>query len=197
MSGTWTRARARSTTCPSPARILPLRPSPCRSCRTWWTSTAPGPPRSATCPSRASPSPTPLWLAPSSAEGFIEGQAGFRMVGNDPTFDATRLKWQKTPGAVNVDHGHGIGFEDNTFTHLGAVGPNLNTGTQGTDITGNVFRQIAATGIQIGGVDVIDAHPDDPRDITKDTQVADNVVTKVADQYNGSIGILAGYTDHT
>ncbi|MFE5083155.1 discoidin domain-containing protein [Streptomyces mirabilis] len=137
------------------------------------------------------------WLAPSSSEGLIEGQAGFRMVGNDPDFDATRLKWQKTPGAVNVNYGHGIGFEGNTFTHLGAVGLNLNTGTQGTDITGNVFRQIAATGIQIGGVEVIDAHPDDPRDITKDTRVDNNVVTKVADQYNGSIGILAGYTDHT
>lgn len=137
------------------------------------------------------------WLAPSSSEGLIEGQAGFRMVGNDPTFDATRLKWQKTRGAVNVDHGHGIGFEGNTFTQLGAVGLNLDTGTQGTDITGNVFRQIAATGIQIGGVEVIDAHPDDSRDITKNTTVANNVVTKVADQYNGSVGILAGYTDRT
>ncbi|MFD4411519.1 discoidin domain-containing protein [Streptomyces sp. NPDC058476] len=137
------------------------------------------------------------WLAPSSSEGLIEGQAGFRMVGNDPDFDATRLKWQKTPGAVNVSHGHDVGFQGNTFTHLGAVGLNLNTGTQGTDITGNVFRQIAATGIQIGGVEVIDAHPDDPRDITKDTTVDNNVVTKVADQYNGSLGILAGYTDHT
>ncbi|MFF1452381.1 discoidin domain-containing protein [Streptomyces sp. NPDC058274] len=137
------------------------------------------------------------WLAPSSSEGLIEGQAGFRMVGNDPDFDATRLKWQKTPGAVNVSHGHDVGFRGNTFTHLGAVGLNLNTGTQGTDITGNVFRQIAATGIQIGGVEVIDAHPDDPRDITKDTTVDNNVVTKAADQYNGSLGILAGYTDHT
>ncbi|MFF2433341.1 discoidin domain-containing protein [Streptomyces sp. NPDC058107] len=138
------------------------------------------------------------WLAPSSSDGLIEGQAGFRMVGNDnPDFDSTRLKWQKTPGAVNVSHGHNVGFQGNTFTHLGAVGLNLNTGTQGTDITGNVFRQIAATGIQIGGTDVIDAHPDDPRDITKDTTVDNNLVTKVADQYNGSVGILAGYTDHT
>lgn len=138
------------------------------------------------------------WLAPSSSDGLIEGQAGFRMVGNDnPDFDSTRLKWQKTPGAVNVNHGHQIGFQGNTFTHLGAVGLNLNTGTQGTDITGNTFRQIAATGIQIGGTDVIDAHPDDPRDITKDTTVDNNVVTEVADQYNGSVGILAGYTDHT
>ncbi|MFC8078471.1 discoidin domain-containing protein [Streptomyces sp. NPDC057307] len=138
------------------------------------------------------------WLAPSSSDGLIEGQAGFRMVGEgNPNFNSTRLNWKKTPGAVNVSYGHDIGFEGNTFTHLGAVGLNLNTGTQGTDITGNVFRQIAATGIQIGGVEVIDAHPDDPRDITKDSMVDNNVVTKVADQYNGSLGILAGYTDHT
>ncbi|MEU3188230.1 discoidin domain-containing protein [Streptomyces sp. NPDC006923] len=138
------------------------------------------------------------WLAPSSPDGLIEGQAGFRMVGEgNPDFDSTRLKWQKTPGAVNVSYGHNVGFRDNTFTHLGAVGLNLNTGTQSAAITGNVFRQIAATGIQIGGTDVIDAHPDDPRDITKDVTVDNNVVTKVADQYNGSLGILAGYTDHT
>ncbi|MEV7680541.1 discoidin domain-containing protein [Streptomyces sp. NPDC088341] len=138
------------------------------------------------------------WLAPSSPDGHIEGQAGFRMVGeNNPDFDSTRLNWQKTPGAVNVTHGHRIGFSGNTFTHLGAVGLNLNTGTQDTDVTGNVFRQIAATGIQIGGVEAGDAHPDDRRDITKDVTVGNNVVTRAADVYNGSLGILAGYTDHT
>ncbi|MFF0465378.1 discoidin domain-containing protein [Streptomyces mexicanus] len=138
------------------------------------------------------------WLEPSSPDGHVEGQAGFRMVGDDnPTFDSTRLHWKKTPGAVNVSHGQHIGFEGDTFTHLGAVGLNLNTGTQHTEITGNVFRQIAATGIQVGGVEWGDAHPDDPRDVTKDTLVANNLVTQVADQYNGSLGILAGYTDST
>ena len=138
------------------------------------------------------------WLAPSSSDGMVEGQAGFRIVGsNNPTFDSTRLNWVKTPGAVNVSYGHGVSFDGNTFTHLGAVGLNLNTGTQNTDVTGNVFTQVAATGIQIGGTEVIDAHPTDPRDITKDNTLDNNVVTNVADQYNGSVGILAGYTDHT
>jgi chitodextrinase len=138
------------------------------------------------------------WLDPSSPDGLVEGQAGFRIVGsNNPTFDSTRLNWVKTPGAINVDFGRNTAFDGNTFTHLGAVGLNLNTGTQGTDITGNVFKEIAATGIQVGGTDVIDAHPSDPRDITKDNTVDNNVVTDVADQYNGSLGIFAGYTDHT
>nr|WP_206305610.1 discoidin domain-containing protein [Actinacidiphila soli] len=138
------------------------------------------------------------WLAPSSSDGLIEGQAGFRIVGsNNPDFDSTRLNWVKTPGAVNVSYGHAVSFLDNTFTHLGAVGLNLNTGTQGTQITGNVFKEIAATGIQVGGTDVIDHHPSDPRSITKDNTVSNNVVTNVADQYTGSLGIMAGYTDHT
>ncbi|MCU1476355.1 MAG: hypothetical protein JWQ64_1048 [Subtercola sp.] len=138
------------------------------------------------------------WLAPSSADGMVEGQAGFRIVGDTyPTFDSSRLYWQKTPGAVNVSYGHSISFTGNRFTHLGAVGLNLNTGTQGTDIVGNVFTDVAATGIQIGGTDVIDHHPTDQRSVTKNTLVSDNVVTKVANLYNGSVGILAGYTDHT
>ena len=138
------------------------------------------------------------WLAPSSADGLVEGQAGFRIVGsNNPTFDSTRLNWVKTPGAVNVSYGHSVSFTGNTFTHLGAVGLNLNTGTQGTRITGNVFKEIAATGIQVGGTDVIDHHPGDTRSITKDNTVDNNVVTQVADQYRGSVGILVGYTDHT
>ncbi|WP_406841586.1 discoidin domain-containing protein (plasmid) [Streptomyces sp. AHU1] len=137
------------------------------------------------------------WLAPSSADGLVEGQAGFRMIGDNPDFDSTRLKWQKTPGAVNVSYGDHIAFENNTFTHLGAVGLNLNTGSQNTRITGNLFHEIAATGIQIGGVTASDAHPDDPRDLTRNTTVDNNAVTQAADQYNGSVGILAGYTDHT
>ncbi|MDQ1549426.1 MAG: hypothetical protein QOD27_1084, partial [Microbacteriaceae bacterium] len=137
------------------------------------------------------------WLAPSSSDGVIEGQAGFRMVGNNPTFDSTRLNWQKTPGAVNVTYGHNVSFSDNRFTNLGAVGLNLNTGSQGTNIVGNVFTDIAATGIQVGGSDVIDHHPTDLRSVTKDTLVSNNVVTNVADIYTGSVGILTTYTDHT
>jgi chitodextrinase len=138
------------------------------------------------------------WLAPSSADGMVEGQAGFRITGsNFPTFDSSRLYWQKTPGAVNVSYGHNVSFTGSRFTKLGAVGLNLNTGTQGTDIVGNVFTDVAATGIQIGGTDVIDHHPTDLRSVTKNTLVSDNLVTNVATGYNGSVGILAGYTDST
>ena len=138
------------------------------------------------------------WLAPSSDDGLVEGQAGFRIVGTGhPDFDETRLTWLKTPGAVNVGYSRNISFTGNTFTHLGAVGLNLNTGSQDTTIRGNIVRDVAATGIQVGGTDVIDHHPDDARAITKNTLVSNNVVTKAAADYSGSLAIMAAYTEHT
>jgi F5/8 type C domain/Right handed beta helix region len=137
------------------------------------------------------------WLAPNSSDGMAEGQAGFRMVGTNSTFDSTRLNWQKTPGAVNIGYSRNVSFTGDTFTHLGAVGLNLNTGSQGTNIIGNVFTDISATGIQIGGTDVVDHHPTDPGQITLNTMVKDNVVDNVAVEYTGSVGILATYTSGT
>jgi chitodextrinase len=138
------------------------------------------------------------WLDPSSDDGMVEGQAGFRIVGTGhPDFDETRLTWLKTPGAVNVGYSRNISFTGSTFTHLGAVGLNLNTGSQGTTIRGNTFRDVAATGIQVGGTDIIDHHPDDARAITKDNLVSNNLITKAAADYSGSLAIVAGYTEHT
>ncbi|MDX6263613.1 MAG: hypothetical protein QOH84_5301 [Kribbellaceae bacterium] len=138
------------------------------------------------------------WLAPSSDDGMVEGQAGFRINGTGwRDFDASRLYWEKTPGAVNVGYSRNISFTGNTFTHLGAVGLNLNTGSQGTTIKGNIVRDVAATGIQVGGTDIIDHHPTDARAITKDTLVSNNLITKAAADYSGSLAILAGYTEHT
>ncbi|TDD63412.1 carbohydrate-binding protein [Kribbella antibiotica] len=138
------------------------------------------------------------WLDPSSDDGMVEGQAGFRINGpNWRDFDHSRLYWEKTPGAVNVGYSRNISFTGSTFTHLGAVGLNLNTGSQGTTIKGNIFRDIAATGIQVGGTDIIDHHPDDVRAITKDNLVSNNLITKAAADYSGSLAIMAGYTEHT
>lgn len=138
------------------------------------------------------------WLAPSSDDGLIEGQAGFRMVGEgNQDFDSTRPDWQKTPGAVNTGFTRNVSFTSNTFSHLGAAGLNLNTGSQGTDVVGNVFTTIAGTGIQVGGTTIVDHHPSTTAELTKDTLVANNVVTDVAGDYTGSLGIFAGYTDNT
>ncbi|MFB6720886.1 discoidin domain-containing protein [Kribbella sp. NPDC056345] len=138
------------------------------------------------------------WLDPSSDDGMVEGQAGFRINGPDwRDFDHSRLYWEKTPGAVNVGYSRNISFTGSTFTHLGAVGLNLNTGSQGSVVRGNIFRDVAATGVQVGGTDIIDHHPDDVRAITKNTTVSNNLITKVAADYSGSLAIFAGYTEHT
>jgi hypothetical protein len=135
------------------------------------------------------------WLAPNSAEGYADVQAGFHIVGaSNPDFDATRTAWAKTPAAVSFTNDHGLTFERNVFTRLGAAGLDLGTGSQRDTVTGNRFTDISSTGIQLGGIDEVDHHPADPRQVTRDNTIANNVVTRIGAEYADAVGIFVGYT---
>lgn len=138
------------------------------------------------------------WLAPNSDEGYADVQAGFHIVGSgNPNFDSTRDSWAKTPAAVTFANDRGITFHRNVFTHLGAAALNFDTGSKGATITGNRFQDVSSAGIQVGGIAVVDHHPDDPRLVTEDNTVSDNVVTDVGAEYADAVGIFIGYTTRT
>ncbi|MCT9931284.1 discoidin domain-containing protein [Planotetraspora sp. A-T 1434] len=138
------------------------------------------------------------WLAPNTDEGYADVQAGFHIVGADnPNFDATRDLWAKTPAAVTFENDRDITFKRNVFTQLGAAGLNLDAGTKDAKVKGNRFADISSAGIQLGGISAGDHHPDDPRRVTEDNTLADNVVTNVAAEYADAVGIFVGYTTRT
>ena len=137
------------------------------------------------------------WLAPDTDEGYADVQAGFHIVGTiatNPDFDSTRAAWAKTPAAVSFDNDRDIGFDRDVFTRLGAAGLNLGTGSQGGTVVGNRFEDISSAGVQLGGIDEVDHHPTDPRLITSDNTIADNLVTRIGAEYADSVGIFVGYT---
>lgn len=138
------------------------------------------------------------WLAPNTDEGYAVVQAGFRIVGSDnPVFNQTMPNWVQTPAALVFQNARGIELRRNTFTHLGAAGVNLETGSQGSQVVGNRFEDISSTGIQVGGTMKVDHHPGDPRQIVKDNTVSSNVVARVAVENADAVGIFVGYTTHT
>ena len=138
------------------------------------------------------------WLAPISDEGYAIAQSGFRIVGsNNPDFNSTRPNWAKTPAAVTFKNARGVALTRNTFSQIGSVGVNVESGSQDNTITGNLFQDISASGIQIGGVEEVDHHPDDPRQIVKDNTVDNNVITRIGAEYSDGVGVWVGYTDHT
>ena len=85
----------------------------------------------------------------------------------------------------------------NRFRHLGAVGVDFGTGSQHNTIAGNGFRDISAAAIQLGGVDEIDHHPTVAGQVTRDNRIANNTITKAAQEFFDAAAIFAGYTTRT
>jgi regulation of enolase protein 1 (concanavalin A-like superfamily) len=149
------------------------------------------------------------WLQPNGPDGMIDAQADL-MQGSvadaenwssatfvTPTSGAT---WDgipygsdavKMPGAVEVHAGHGITFSGDTFTHLGAAGLDMDGGTQNSYVTGNTFTDISGNGVQLGTV----ATPNQSNTALIDSgdTISDNYISGAAVEYQGGVGIWAGY----
>jgi len=145
------------------------------------------------------------WLRPSSKLGHPDVQGNFIEPPDNGYFRKIEDKgWVpvcgehvKSPANIIVDAGHGISFESCVFTALGGAGLDLQNGAQGNSVNRCLFTDIAGSGIQIGGVSAEDHHPRDKRSIVKDNHISNSIITKIGQDYCGSIGIFYGYTDGT
>ncbi|MEV0091429.1 fibronectin type III domain-containing protein [Streptomyces sp. NPDC050738] len=139
------------------------------------------------------------WLTPSQPEGFSEIQAGYTITGANGW--ATQglcgfveggtcpfANWTKMPGNVSFTYGQRITFDDSRFTHLGAAGLELGTGTTDSRVRGSVFTDISGNGIEIGGVD--------GQTPASGVEVTNNHLYDLPREYHGAVGILNGYTQH-
>jgi hypothetical protein len=145
------------------------------------------------------------WLFPSTNEGFSEIQANYLVTGKggyavqglgDLAPGGTKPfgAWTKTPGNVRFSYNHHLAFRNDTFAHLGGAGLDLGDGSQSDVIEGNVFTDISANGLELGGVD----RPlGTDGEITRDNSIRDNHIYAVAIEFHGGIGICVGYAQHT
>jgi hypothetical protein len=132
------------------------------------------------------------WLLPNS-EGFIGDQAFTYFVQPLPNDEITSYPSPRHPAAVHVQAAHDIRFERNVFQHLGASGLNLYMGTQDVAVIGNLFRDIAATGIAVDLT--LEGNPTDTRRITRRPVIRNNYITGIARDYYQNTAIAVGYTD--
>lgn len=147
------------------------------------------------------------WLRPSQ-QGHVPLQAGMYLL------DAYKLKIPGTPiqaslenqawvgrprAAVELNYANSTVFEGCRFEHLASTGLDLNKGTNHNTIQGNLFKDIGGTAINLGvfSEEAYEAHlpynPKDEREICSDELVADNVITNVANEDWGTLGISAGF----
>ena len=147
------------------------------------------------------------WLRPSQ-QGHVPLQAGMYLL------DAYKLKIPGTPNqaslenqawvgrpraAVEVNFAHNTTFESCRFEHLSSTGLDLNKGTNNNTVQGNLFKDIGGNGISLGvfSEEPYEAHlplqVKDEREVCSNELVADNLITDVANEDWGCLGIAAGF----
>ena len=140
------------------------------------------------------------WLRPSQT-GHVDVQASFIITplnlipAAGLSIANLHSENTKSPSNVILHAAKSIRFERCTFTQFGSGAIDLEYGSQNNVIEGSRFFDLSGTAIQVG--DVIDHHPQDPREIVKGNRIVNNYIHDVAVEYTGGLGIFAGYTDGT
>jgi hypothetical protein len=150
------------------------------------------------------------WTQPDTTNGFAEMQADWTLTGPGaaasqgtcgyatPAGSCPFASWTRTPAAVVLSATHDVILSDDTFSHLGGAGLDLEYGSQSDLVEGNEFTDISASAIQLGSTD--DPLPSDvgagDSEIDADDTIVDNYIHDVAIEYLGGVGIWVGYAQH-
>jgi hypothetical protein len=129
--------------------------------------------------------------------GFLDGQAGQYNLTADANNNQTVGRLAAGVSVMNANHIH---FERNLFSQMGGTGLDFISGTHDDMIIGNAITDIAGNGFSIGkftSSETTEFHvaynPSDKNEIcTRDT-VKDNYINAVTTEFQGGVGIAAGY----
>jgi hypothetical protein len=147
------------------------------------------------------------WGQP-SLTGHVPLQAGMRLVEGYKLRPKGTADWrsldnqdwlERMPAAAIVSGASQIRVEGCRFERLAASGLDFGGGTQDGLIEGCLFRDIGGNGIQMGSFQdgPVETHlpydPADEREVCARARIANNVLTDIASEDWGCVGILVGY----
>ncbi|THF72829.1 discoidin domain-containing protein [Cohnella fermenti] len=134
------------------------------------------------------------WLAPGTSIGHPDAQSNILRYGQSGLYRNEVF----SGAAVNMRMAHSIVFDRTVFTRLGGAGINMFEGSRDNRISGSVFTDISASGIQIGEPNrnnFYTMNPEDSRYVVRNNVVRTNYIARIGVDYKSSVGIFGGYTD--
>jgi hypothetical protein len=144
------------------------------------------------------------WLEPSGPDGYSDFQTGTFLTGTDayrlqgacdsPQSSCPYAAYTQMPGNVTFRDDRRLVFEDDTFTHLGAVGLALGDGSEDDLVQGSLFTDTSGGGLSLGGVDQPLAAGSQ---LTSENRVLDSYFHDVAVEYQDCAAIFVGYAQYT
>ena len=137
-------------------------------------------------------------MEPNTDNGYVSDQSSYILEGTgyQPNVIGHQQITYKTLGNITLQYAHNITFRRDTFSHLGGVALDLDTGSQDNVIINNTFIDISSTALQIGGLSPIDARPDAAQ-TTRNNLVENNTISYTGQDYYDSAGIFVGFTTGT
>ena len=137
------------------------------------------------------------WTLPSE-QGFVEVQAG--MFANRCVFATNDMSVSRPPAAIIASDTHNLTIKNCTVEKAGAAGIDLKCATTDSVIRDNEIKNISGNGIMVGSFVVdenTDIHtvynPENEGEICTGDKIVNNLVTEIGTDYEGSVGIVAGY----
>lgn len=136
--------------------------------------------------------------ASGSASGYVADQSGNILEGSN--YSSNIIGHQKvvynTPGNITLRYAKHIAFDGDTFTHLGAVALDLDTGSQDNRVVNNTFTDISSSAIEVGGFTPEDMRPDSAQEVSTNL-IANNSISYTGADYYDSAAIFVGYSTGT
>lgn len=139
------------------------------------------------------------WSEPSSGQGYVADQSGFHLKGmnNERNVIGHVKQQERTPGNISVSYAHRVHFYGNRFVHLGGVALDFVKGCRRDSVSRNFFADISSAAVQMGGVNIGDAHPSDTAQLVKYNGIRNNTITCIGRDYLDAAGIMLGMTSYT
>ena len=128
-----------------------------------------------------------------SKTGSTENQTDELIVAS--TMDAVWYKQLMKPANITINYAEYIDIKNCEFSCLGANGVNMDNGVKNSTVTGNLFRDIAATGLVVGNHRHKVELPEDQERCEYIT-VANNVFHRDAYEQNGCAALAVYYPAH-
>lgn len=138
------------------------------------------------------------WLEPSSSDGYVSDQSGYRVVGDhhEQNIIGHVKEVCKTPGNIRLEYARHTAFAGNTFTHLGAVALDYGIGSQYNIIDGNTFFDISSAAIQLGDVTTYTT-PLTAAQMVSHNTITMNQLQHIAVEFVDAAGIFVGFSEYT
>ena len=116
----------------------------------------------------------------------------------DPAFDYVvdddgDAEGFKPDACIELNAAERITIVNCRLEKLGGAGIDLNQGCNHIEITGNLIRDVSATGIMIGRWD--QDHVGEGEEVCKEGRIGNNLITKIGQEYYNSIAITAYISD--